>query len=91
MRDILGSICAAFVVCPKYSWGNLVKSLYPLVSGRAVHSEGFKIMIWSPVIVWYCVENRIFHIFESREDVLELIMLFKAGKPRINSGKNVRR
>ena len=53
--------------------------MYPLVYGIVVHSEGFKIMIRSLVLGRDCVENRIFHIFESREDVLELIVVFEAG------------
>ena len=48
-------------------------------------------MIRSPLLVRDCVYKGISLIFVSREEVLELIMVFKANEPIINSGKNVQR
>ena len=41
--------------------------------------EGFKVMIQSPVLVDDCKENRVTHIFELRDNVLEYITVFEAG------------
>ena len=38
-----------------------------------------------------CEDNRVTHIFEARDDVLEFIAMFKDGYPNINIHKNVRR
>ena len=38
-----------------------------------------------------CIENGVTHIFEARDDVLELIAMFEAGYPNINIRNNFRR
>ena len=38
-----------------------------------------------------CEENRVTHVFEAQEGVLEFIAMFEAGYPNINILKNVRR
>ena len=77
------------MVWPVSFRGNLKTSEYPFELGIFVHSKVFGIMIRSPILYKYCVENRVSHIFEALEDVIELIMLFKVGYPSINSCKNV--
>ena len=71
--------------------GNINMPVYPLLLGRVVHYEGFKIMIWSPVLSRDFVENGVSYIFKLQEDVLELIVIFEAIYPSINTCKNVRR
>ena len=51
--------------------------MYPLVNCRSIHYEGFEIAVRSLLLVGGCMKNRISLIFESREGVLELIVLFK--------------
>ena len=75
---VLGFIRAAYVICRKQSWGYHGKSVCSLVHGRAVHSEEFKIVIRSRFLIWHFMKNGVFLIFELKEDVLELIVVFKA-------------
>ena len=58
---------------------------------RSVHSSGFKIVIRSPVLVQDFVKKDISVIFESQEDVLEIIVVFEANEPIINNIKNIQR
>ena len=64
---------------PLSFWGNLKTSVYPLVLGRVVNYEGFKIMAHSPIVGHGFVEKGVTHIFEAREDALEFIVAFKDG------------
>ena len=54
---------------------NLVTSVLPLICGIVAHSEGFEIMIRSPVLGQDCVENRVSCIFELRVDTIEFIVV----------------
>ena len=71
-------ICAAYIGYSKYCRGHHGDSVCPLVHGRAVLSEEFKIVIRSRFLIWHFMKNGVFLIFELKEDVLELIVVFKA-------------
>ena len=58
---------------------------------NVVPSEGSKIKIRSPVIVADCKDNGVNNIFESQNDVIVFIAVFKAGYPNNNIRNNVRR
>ena len=70
MCDIFGFIHEVFVVGPVSLRGNINTYFYPVVPGIVLHSEGFKIMIRSPVLSLDCVDKGVTRRFETREDVL---------------------
>ena len=54
-------------------------SMLPIILNNVLPSEGFKIIIRSPLLVADCEENGVTHRFEARDDVLEFIVVFEAG------------
>ena len=77
--DILRFICEIFVVWPLSFWTHFNTCVCPLTLNNFVSSDGSKITIQSPVYVWDCEDNRVAHIFEALDYVLEFIVIFKDG------------
>ena len=66
-------------------------SVSPLVLNNFIPSEGFKIIVWIPVLGPDGEDNGVTHIFEAQDDVLEFIMVFEYRQPSIYIHKNVQR
>ena len=54
-------------------------AVFPIILINVVPSEGFEIMIQSPVLMADCEENGVTRRFEAQDYVLEFIAVFDAG------------
>ena len=84
-------ICDQFRCSTYQAWIIHLKSVRPLLDAIGVYLEGSEVMICMPVLIQECVKNRISMIFNSRQDILVLIMVLEDVKPIINSDNSVRR
>ena len=60
-----------------------------IIYGHAVEQEGYKVVVWFPVLKREFLKNRIYLSFDSRDNGIVFIIVFETNNTSNNSSENI--